>query len=252
MQERGDSGVPAPPQLQRGKRLVVGLDAGNLDQRLTALRRLLRRTQFLGQLKQLLQGPDVVVHQLPRITEFGEPGGHGVDGERLRPAAGHLVPSQRRGHPRIGRRPHRVRRRHGAVLGVLIEVDEHALALLLPPVAGGQSRCAPFDLAGDRLSGQTHLRERPPRGDTRVDVESAGARRLGPRRQPVLFENLPHQQGDVDDLLPGHPGHRVEVDAQFIGVIQIRRPDRMRIEVDAAQVHRPHQSGSIGDHRLPG
>ena len=39
----------------------------------------------------------------------------------------------------------------------------------------------------------------------------------------------------------GDPGHRIEVDAQFVGVIEVVGQHRMRVEVDAAQVDRPGQ-----------
>ena len=93
-----------------------------------------------------------------------------------------LVPGQRRRHARVGRRPHRVGRGDGAVLGVLVVVEEDAVALLLPPLAGGERRRAPLDLARQRQRGAAHLVEAPAPLDAHVDVHAARARGLGPAR----------------------------------------------------------------------
>src|SRR6185437_7812483 len=49
---------------------------------------------------------------------------------------------------------------------------------------------------------------------------------------------------------PGHPGHRVQVDAQFVGMLEVVGDHRVRVEVDAAQVDRPGQAGRVMDDRL--
>ena len=64
---------------------------------------------------------------------------------------------------------------------------------------------------------------------------------LGHADQPVVFEHLARDQRDVEDLAPVDPGHRVEVDAQFVGVVEIVGPHRVRVEIDAAEVDRPDQ-----------
>ena len=151
-----------------------------------------------------------------------------------------------------GRGPHRVRRRDRAVFGVLVEVDEHALAFLLPPAAGGQLGRASLDFPRHRLGGQPHLPKRPARHDARIDVEAARPRRLRPRGQPVVLEHLAGHLRDVEDLPPRHAGHRVEVDAEFVGVVEVVGEHRMRVEVDAAQVDRPRQAGRVVDDGLFG
>ena len=183
---------------------------------------------------------------------LGEPLRHRRHGEGRGLAVGDLVPPQRRRHPRVRRGPHRVGRRDRAVFGVLVEVDEHPFAFLLPPAAGGQLGRASLHLARDGLRGQPHLAKRPVRSDARVDVEAARPGRLRPRGQPVVLEHLAGHQRDVDDLPPGHPGHRVEVDAQFVGMVEVVGEHRMRVEVDAAQVDRPGQAGRVMDDGLFG
>ena len=196
--------------------------------------------------QQPVQRSDRVVHCRPGVTAFGEPGRHGGDGERRGPAAGNLVPRQRRRNPGVRRRPHRIGGGDRPVLGVLVEVDEHALPVFLPPPAGGQLRGTALHLAGHRLGGQPHLLERPVRSDAGVDVEAARPGGLGPGGQAVVLEHLARHLRHVEDLRPVHAGHRVEVDAQLVGMVQIARAHRMRVEVDAAEVDRPHQAGRAG------
>ena len=99
-----------------------------------------------------------------------------------------LVPVKRRRHARVGRGPHRVRGGDGAVLGVLVVVEEDAVALLLPPFAGGERGRAPLDLARQRQRRAPHLVERPARLDPHVYVHAARARRLRPAASPKSVE----------------------------------------------------------------
>ena len=84
--------------------------------------------------------------------------GHRVEAQVARLDVGDLVPGQRAGHARVGRRAHRVGGRDRAVARVLVVVDEHAVALLLPPLAGRQLGCAALDLARQRERGAAHGR----------------------------------------------------------------------------------------------
>ncbi len=84
-----------------------------------------------------------------------------------------LFPRERRRYAGIRFRPHRVGRRHGAVLRVLVVVDEDAVTLFLPPFTGGNGRRPPLDLAcqGDR--GTADFRERPPGLDPHIHMDAA-------------------------------------------------------------------------------
>ena len=72
-----------------------------------------------------------------------------------------LLPLQRRRDARVGRRPHRVRRRDRTVARVLAEVDEHADAIGDAPRRGRDPLVTdpPLDLLGDRLGEAAHVRE---------------------------------------------------------------------------------------------
>ena len=70
------------------------------------------------------------------VAALGEPRRRGRERERGRIAVRDLVPGERHRDARVGRRPHRLRRGDRAVLRVLVVVEEDAVALLLPPLAG--------------------------------------------------------------------------------------------------------------------
>src|SRR5262249_21246719 len=90
-----------------------------------------------GQREQRVQGAGRVVHVLPWVTEPGEPLRHGADREGLRVAVRHLGPGQRGGYPGVAGGPDGIRRCDRPVLGVLVVIDEDAVALLSFPRWGG-------------------------------------------------------------------------------------------------------------------
>ena len=53
-------------------------------------------------------------------------------------------------------------------------------------------------------------------------------------------------------MIPGHPGHGIQVHAQLVGVIEILGPDRVRVEVDAAEVADPGEARGVIDDDLVG
>ena len=67
---------------------------------------------------------------------------------------------------------------------------------------------------------------------------------------PWSVENLAGDKSDVNDLAPIDARHRIEVDPKLVGVGEVVGPDRVRIEVDTAEVDRPHQSRGVVQHRL--
>jgi hypothetical protein len=90
---------------------------------------------------------DVVDRGVP-VAHLGEARGHRRDGEVLGRDLGELVPRDRGGDraPRLG--PDAVGRGDRAVAGVLVVVDEDALAaLLLPPGVVTSPGQAPLELA---------------------------------------------------------------------------------------------------------
>ena len=127
------------------------------------------------ELEQRLQRANGLVDAFGRIADSGKPCRHRVDGECAGLTVRHLGPAQRRRHPCVRTWSDRVRRRGRMVLGVLVVVDEHAVALFFPPLAGGNLGRTSFDFAGQGDRGAANFGERPPRRNPCVDVESARA-----------------------------------------------------------------------------
>ena len=100
----------------------------------------------LVHVEQRLERVGDVVDRGVAVADLGEAGRHGRDREVLGLDLGELVPRHGRGDRRARLRPHAVGRGDGAVAGVLVVVDEDALAaLLLPPLRGhlGRAGAAP-------------------------------------------------------------------------------------------------------------
>ncbi len=167
--------------------------------------------------------------------------------------ARHLVPGQRRRHARVRQRPDRVGGRDGAVLGVLVVVDEDPVPLLLPPLRRGQVGSAPLDLPRHRHRRPAHVGERPAGRDPRVDVHAARPRRLRPPGQPEVGQHRPGHQRD-GRLICGHstPGTGSRSTRSSSGWSRSRREHRVRVEVDAAEVDHPGQPGRVPQHHLVG
>src|SRR5688572_31786286 len=91
---------------------------------------------LLEEFQKRVQGTRLRIYAGVTVTELLEALGHGGKGEIGRIAVRDLFPRERRRDPRIGCRPYRIGGCHGAVLGVLVVIDEDALALFLPPLAG--------------------------------------------------------------------------------------------------------------------
>jgi hypothetical protein len=82
-------------------------------------------------------------------------------------------------------------------------------------------------------------------------MHAAGARGLGPADQTQVVERRPDHGRHLSNLGPLDAGHRVEIHAQLIGMIQLVGPDRMRMQLEAGEVGHPDQRGRIaGDHLL--
>lgn len=45
---------------------------------------------------------------------------------------------------------------------------------------------------------------------------------------------------------------KLEVDAQFVGMVEIISPNRMRVEIDTAEIYRPDQTGNVAHNSFLG
>ena len=53
------------------------------------------------------------------------------------------------------------------------------------------------------------------------------------------------RERDEPDVVPGHARDRIEVDPKLVGMVEVVGADRMRIEVDAAEVGDPREARRI-------
>ena len=180
--------------------------------------------------------------------------GHRRDRELLGLDVGDLLPAQRHRHPRVGQRPDRVGRRDRPVLGVLVVVEEDAVALLLPPLRAWQIAGARRSTSRARASAARRTSGYVQRGSIRTlmwiprepDV-------FGQPTSPTASSASRADQRDVrGSVVPRHAGHRVEVDPQLVGMVEVLGPDRVRVEVDAAEVGDPGEPGRVVEDDLVG
>src|SRR5205814_6646756 len=130
--------------------------------------------------------------------ELREAGRHRGQREVLGLERLQLVPAKRRRDRRIGTRPHGIAGGDRPVAGVLVVVDEDALAaLLLPPRSRDELRRAPLDLARERERAAAHLLEAPLRLDAARNVDAAVPRRLRPADVAELVERLMDDRRDL-------------------------------------------------------
>jgi hypothetical protein len=75
---------------------------------------------------------------------------------------------------------------------------------------------------------------------------------LRPAGQPEIGEHIPRHKRDGENLRPLNARHGVKVHPQLVGVVEIRREHRVRVQVDAAKVDHPREAGRVPQHDLIG
>jgi hypothetical protein len=65
-------------------------------------------------------------------------------------------------------------------------------------------------------------------------------------------ERFLHERSDALDLLPADPGHRIEVDAKLVGMIEILGAHRMRMQLEAREVREPCERCGVARNDLVG
>ena len=81
-------------------------------------------------------------------------------------------------------------------------------------------------------------------------MHAARPTRLRPSAQAHLFEQRLHLHRHATHIVPSDTGDRIEIDAQLIGMIEITRTHRMRMQLHAAQIDDPRQPCRIVDDNL--
>ena len=158
---------------------------------------------------------------------------------------GNFVPVKRCGYARIRQRAHGIRGARRTVFRVLVVIEKHAVPLLLPPLRGGEGRYPPLDRTRKRERGAPHFDERPARFNPRIHVHSTRTARFRPASKPHLLEKRFHFESDTAHIVPPDARPRIQIDAQFVRVVEVGSADSVRMELDRAQVHNPNQSCGI-------
>jgi hypothetical protein len=198
-----------------------------------------------GQLEECIEGAGVLVDGSVHVAETREASGHRAQREVFRPSRIEFVPRHGRRDARVDLRADRVRTRHGPILRVLVVIEKDAVPFFLPPLARRDRRRAPLDLAREREGRASNLRKLPSPFDPHVHMDAARSRCLRPSDETEVREGLAHDARDRDDLRPLHAGNGVEVDPQFVGVLEVVGAHRMRVQFDATEVRHPHERGGI-------
>jgi hypothetical protein len=60
-------------------------------------------------------------------------------------------------------------------------------------------------------------------------VHAARTAGLGPPAKPYLFEQRPYFESDIAYIGPTNTWTRIEIDPQFVGVLEIAGANRMRV-----------------------
>ena len=68
----------------------------------------------------------------------------------------------------------------------------------------------------------------------------------------MRVEHLVHDARDVAHHVERQAGLGVEVDAELVGMVDVGAPHRPRVEVEAAEVDRPHEVGDVDRAELVG
>ena len=176
-----------------------------------------------------------------RVADLLEAARHGGEGEVARLRVRDLLPGKRRRHGGGLGRSHRVRRGDGAVLRILVVVDEDAVALFLPPLAARDGRRAAH-----------FARERRAARRTSSKLQRFSMRTYTCRpRLPDVLASPPGQVIKVGehlcnlaDLRPFDAGHRIEVDAQLVGMLEVLGAHRMRVQLEAGEVRHPARAAA--------
>src|SRR5262249_27099445 len=111
---------------------------------------------------------------------------------------------------------------------------------------------AALDLAREGQRGATHEGEAPARLDADEDVHAARSARLRPADEPELAQQRLRLQRDAPHVGERDPRPRIEIDAQLVRVLEVLRADRMRVELDAAEIHDEGEAGRVVDYELLG
>ena len=78
-------------------------------------------------------------------------------------------------------------------------------------------------------------------------MHAARTARLRPAAQSDLGQHLPRDECNASDVVPRNARPGIEIDPQLVGMLEIAGAHRVRMELDAAEVHDPREAGGVVD-----
>ena len=125
-----------------------------------------------------------------------------------------------------------------------------------PPSTTSRSRATGARRSISRESASAARRtsvKRPARLDAHVHVHAARAARLRPAARGRAPRAAPSPRARrARTSAQATPGPGIEIDAQLVGVLEVGRAHRVRVQLDAAEVHDPGEPGRVVDDHLLG
>src|SRR5690349_13065048 len=179
------------------------------------------------------------MHGRVRIPDVGEALRNREYSEVCGVAVRHFVPEERRGHPSIRERSNGIGGTRGSIFGVLVVIEKYAMTLLLPPLRCRQLRHATLDLTRQRDGRTANFNEGPSLVNPRIDMHAARTAGLRPSLKTSLIEKRLHFECDTTHVFPGNAGTRIQIDAQFVRMVEITGPYGVRMEFDATKIDDP-------------
>ena len=83
-------------------------------------------------------------------------------------------------------------------------------------------------------------------------MHAARSRGLGPAAQATFLEHVAHDHAHPPHVVPGHSRSRIQVHAELVRMLEVVGAHRVRVQIDAAQVHDPEKLRRVPSHDLPG
>ena len=126
------------------------------------------------------------------------------------------------------------------------------MPLFFPPLAGGEIWRAPLDFARERKRRASHVVEPPLSLEADVDMHPSRARCLWPTDQVEVLQRSAEHLRDLPQLIPLHARHRIEIDPQLVGMVEIVRTHGMGMQLEAREIRHPEERGRIARHDFLG
>ena len=123
--------------------------------------------------------------------------------------------------------------------------DEHV------PLVKASPGLVSFQLSHPQ-GGTPYLFKGPPWLNPDVDMHATGTASLWPSPKADLLKQCMNFESDPTNVFPSNAWTGIEIDSQLIGMVEIVCPNGVGMQLNAAEVRHPDQTGSMIDHQFFG